>query len=303
MPETERPKLGAGRECDVPGNPCLTFPILDQKKLSKEEKQQLQRKLYKDSREIMYKFQELFSATVTSLKERRVTVNELSNHLGCLGALEPTYEDSKRRYLRQELPGAETVDDVMAVVREYSSFFNYRMLGNIINHVGGEQDKKNLTKYLEDFAEYAKRKVFQCPREVGTMIGEGHANIFVTLDKSYDNCTVSSLDDFKMELKRTLNISSDVMIQLCRIEVGSVKLTFQIPNFVQKAVFPLSYEQEMALARLGIMQLSCGDYLFINHVCITAKAIQLPFPHPPPSLNITQIVRYFSFRNYLGTCI
>ena len=129
-----------GKSDVILDKPCLTFPILDQKKLSKEEKEQRERELYKDSRQIMYKFQELFSATVSSLKERKVTVNELSNHLGCLGALEAThmYKGSKCRPLGQELAESDTVDDVMAVVRDYGSFFNYRMLANIINHVGGE---------------------------------------------------------------------------------------------------------------------------------------------------------------------
>lgn len=280
---------GSTEKCDVvPGKPCLTFPILDKKKLSKEEKEQLEQKLYEDSRQIMFKFQELFSVTLTSLKERNVTVNELSNHLGCLGALKPIHTCSKRGYLMEELPEAETVDDVMALVREYSSFFNHRMLANIITHVGGEQDKKNLAKYLEDFADYAKRKVFECPREVGAMIEEGHANMFVTLDRSYDNCTVSSLEDFKAELKRILNITSDVMIRLCRLEPGSMKLTFQIPHSVKQAIFPLSDEQETALAHLGIVQLSCGEYLFTNPVSITAKVVSVS-PPPPRGSNPLQI--------------
>ena len=275
--------VGTTGKCGVvSGKPCLTFPILDRKKLSKEEKEKLEQELYDESIKIMFKFQKLFSATITSMKERKVTVNELSNHLGCLGALKPTYEYSKRKCLGEELPKAETIDDVMAVVCDYSSFFNFHILENIINHVGGEQDKKNLAKYLEDFDEYAKRKVFQCPREVGTMMEEGHANMFVTLDESYHNCTVSSLNDFREELKRILNIASDVIIPLCRIEPGSVKLTFQIPHSIQQAVFPLSDGQEMALAQLGIVQLSCGDYLFTNPVSMTAKAGAVA-PPPPPS--------------------
>ena len=152
----------------------------------------------------------------------------------------------------------------MSIVREYSSFFNYQMLENIINHLGGEEDRQNLATYLQEFTEYAKRKVYECPCEVGQLSEVRRSNMFVTLDKSYDNCTISSLKNFERELAKILNVSSDVVVVLCRIAPGSLQLIFQIPLSVQKAVFPLSSEQEVALSQLGVLHLSCGDYQFTN---------------------------------------
>jgi hypothetical protein len=59
------------------------------------------------------------------------------------------------------MPNVETIDDVMVIVREYSSFFNYQILQNIIDHL------KKSSHILAGFAEYAKRKVYECPCEVG----------------------------------------------------------------------------------------------------------------------------------------
>ena len=233
--------------------------------ISKEEKECLKQRLYNESVEMMYKFQELFSATIKSLKERKVTVKELLNHIGCLVAIKPVYEDSKLGQLRCELPKAKTIDDVMSIVREYSSFFNYRMLKNIIDHVGGEEDRKNVAAYLRDFAEYAKRKVYEFPCEVGQLKEAGRSNIlFVILDECYNNCTISCLKNFERELAKILNVSSDVVVILCRIAPGSLQLIFQIPLSIQKAIFPLSSEQEVALTKLGVAQLSCGEYHFAN---------------------------------------
>ena len=245
--------------------PHLTFPILNQKEMSQEEKEHLQQRLYAESVDMIYKFQELFTSTIASLKARDISVREISNHLRCLGALTPAYKDSKLPVFRHKLPQiqeAKDVDDVMATVNDYCSFFNYGMLEHIINKLGAEKDRLNLVSYKEEFTKYAERKVFECPSEVGEMSEEGHANMFVTLDESYNNCTVSSLHLFKSKLTKILNISSDVVLKLCRIEVGSIKLTFQIPHFVQQAIFPLTSEQESALAGLGIVLLSCGDYHF-----------------------------------------
>ena len=232
--------------------------------ISEEEKERLKQRLYSESEDMMYKFQELFSATIKSLKERNVTVKELSNHIGCLVAIKPVYEGSEQGQLRYKLPKAKTIDDVMSLVRVYSSFFNYRMLKNIIDNVGGEEDRKNLATYLQEFAEYAKRKVYECPCEVGRISEAGRSNMFVTLDRSYDNCTVSSLKNFERELAKILNISSDVVVILCRIAPGSLQLIFQIPLLIQNTIFPLSSEQEHALTKLGVAQLSTGEYYFSN---------------------------------------
>ena len=237
--------------------------------MTNEEREKLRQRLNGESRTIMFEFQKLFSATVKSLKERNITVSDLKPHIGCLQALKPAYEYSKRGSLGSELQKAETVDDVIVIVRDYSSFFNYHMLENIINILGGEQDRRNLAKYLEEFAEYAKRKVFECPRELGTMNEDGCANIFVTLDEIYDDCTLSSLEHFRCELQEILNIPSGVVITLCRVELGSLKLIFQIPLSVQRSIFPLSGNQEAALIKSGVEQLSCGNYQFTKQVHIT----------------------------------
>lgn len=89
----------------------------------------------------------------------------------------------------------------------------------------------------------------------------GHANMIVTLDVSYESYTVSHLYAFVSNLQRVLNIPA-MLLRLCHIGVGSLKLIFQLPLSLQQAVFPLSSEQEEKLASLGVEQLSCGDYQF-----------------------------------------
>ena len=243
--------------------PHLTFHCLDLKSMAKEEKQQLYQKLYTESENMMYKFQDFFSSTTDSLKQRNVPVRELTRHLECLGQIKPTFEDSGEPVFRHQLPGlryTKSVDNAMSVINNYCSFFNYRMLEHIINKLGTEQDKLNLIKYKEDFAKYGERHIFECPSEVGQM-NEGHTNVFVTLDETFENCNVSHLYAFVSKLQEVLNIS-DITLQLKHIAPGSVVLIFQIPLFVQKEIFPLSNTQEADLAALGVVQLSCGDYQF-----------------------------------------
>ena len=229
--------------------PRLSFPILDQKKMSQEEKEHLIQRLYAESVDIIFKFQDLFSATSASLIARNVSMRDLASHLVCLDALAPTYKDSKFPVLRHKLRAIKEIKsdafhDAMQIISGYCSFFNYRILEHIIDKLGTKQDKQNLAKYKREFAEYAKRKIFECPSEVGCISDEGCANIFVTLDESYDNCTLSSLHLFIDNVKKIFNFPPGVEIKLCRIETGSIKLMFQIPYFIPATLFPLSQEQE-----------------------------------------------------------
>ena len=116
-----------------------------------------------------------------------------------------------------------------------------------------------LANYKEDFTKYGERRVFECPTKVGEMSEEGYANMIVTLDDAFDNCTMNHVHSFIGNLQKTLNISH---LKLCRITPGCIKLIFQLPHSVQQAIFPLSSEQEAELSSLGVVQLSCGGYQF-----------------------------------------
>ena len=214
---------------------------------------------------MIYKFQKLFTDTKKSLREKKVPVDELVGHLECLGYIKPTFTDSGLPSLRHQLPGladAKTVDAVMSVVKDYCSFFNFHMVEHIISEFGTKQDKENMASYKEDFTKYAECCITRCPSEVGKMSEEGCANLFVTLDDSFDNCAVSHLNVFIGNLRKILKIPSSITLRLCRVNLGSIKLIFQISLSVQQATFPLSSEQEAELSSLGVVQLSCGDYQF-----------------------------------------
>ena len=237
---------------------CLTFPCLDLKNMAKDEKEKLHQKLYSDSVNMMCRFQELFSATTKSLKERKIPTTELLCHLVGMGPMKPTFNDLSLPPFRCQLPGlqeAKNSDDVMLVVGNYCSFFNLQMLECIIDKVGTEQDKKNLSQYKEEFSRYAERHVFECPSDVGQVSEEGNVSMFVILDETYDNCNVSQLQLFIVKLRDILNISPGDGLKLCHITPGSLRLTFQLPACIANYIFPLSSEQEAALAGEGVYKL------------------------------------------------
>ena len=235
----------------------LTFPFLDLKKMNKEEKQQLHQRLYAESMDMIDKFQDLFSATTKSLKQRKISVKELLCNLVGLGPLPPAYKGLDLPEFSRKLPElmkSNKIDDAMLVIGTYCSFFNFRMVEHIINKLGTRQDRKNLEKYREEFDKYAERHVFECPSEVGT-VSEGLANMFVTLDETFNSCTVRGLDLFVENLRKTLKISTGAVFKLTHVAPGSLKLTFQLPYSLLQDIFPLSSEQEAALNGMGVANL------------------------------------------------
>ena len=244
--------------------PSYTFPLLNLKEMDEDEKERLHQRLFAESEAMEYKFQELFKATRKSLVERKIAVGELLKHLDCLGSIKPLYKGTTLPVLGCQLPElrkTSSVDDAMSVISGYCSFFNFRIVECIVENLGTDQDKTNLKKYTEEFSVYAQCHVFECPSELGEIDEESHANMFVTLDATYDSYTASHLCSFVGNLQRVLKIPA-MSLRLCRIGPGSLKLIFQLPHSIQQTTFPLSSDQEAVLGNIGVVLLSCGDYLF-----------------------------------------
>ena len=261
--EADKPITSSSHK-KVVTKPSYTFPLLNLKEMDEDEKERLHQRLFAESESMEDKFHDLFEATRMSLVERNISVGELLKPLDCMGSIKPLYKDAPLPVLGCQLPELRktaSVDDAMSVISSYCSFFNYRIVECIIKKLGTERDKTNLEKYKEEFSVYAQRHVFECPAELGEIDEDAHANMFVTLDATYDSYTVSHLCSFIRNLQSVLKVPP-VSLRLCRIGPGSLKLTFQLPLSIQKATFPLSSDQEVALSNLGVMQLSCGDYLF-----------------------------------------
>ena len=88
------------------------------------------------------------------------------------------------------------------------------------------------------------------------------------VDLQYENYTVTEIEGFRQKLSKILRVSSQGVLRLCRVEKGCFQLLFQVPSFVQQVIFPLSREQERALAAEGVIRLTCGEYQFQVSFCI-----------------------------------
>ena len=254
------------RGCLTPIPSASSFPYLDLSGLTHEQQQELRGRLQFESQEIMIRFQELVSATIKSFKRRCVPLDELVSDVMTFGAFDPVFKEPQMpvfRHCFKELKAADTIPKVFLVLNDYFSFFNYHIIEHIIKQLGTEEDKAELQRYKEDFNQYAKRRVFECPPKLGPVSDADHGDIFVKVDAQYDNYTVKQIEGFRQKLSKILHLSSQGILRLCRVDKGCFQLMFQVPAFVQQEIFPLSRQQEIALATVGVIRLTCGDYQFL----------------------------------------
>ena len=243
----------------------ISFPHLNLSEFTNKRQHYRKERLRCQSEKINLEFQKLVSATVESLNRQNVSPDKLLSHVMTLGSLKRVFEEPQVPALHHrfnELKAAKTICDSFVVLNDYFSFFNYHIIEHIIEELGTEEDKAKLQKYEQDFHQYAERRIFECLPKFGCMLNDAdHVNILVKLDSHYDDYTVAELEGFCHKLSEILNLSLGILC-LCRVDKGCLQLTFQVPSFVQQRMFPLSREQERALAVLGVTRLTCGDYYF-----------------------------------------
>ena len=257
------------------GSPTSTsttssFPYLKVSRLTQEQQEVLRIRLCVESEDIIRKFGHLHSRVYESLCERNVPVDKLVTHLLSLGALDPVHKDSQKPVLQtffQELRNARSIEDVLYIIKDYISFFNYHVIEHIVNELGTDQDRAELQNYEKEFDEYSKRRVYECPPEYGSKSSADHVDLVVKVDSVYEKFTVKELKKFRYRLSRIFYVAPQTVLRLCRVEEGCLQLIFQVPSFVQQEIFPLSSEQESALAAEGVIRLTCGDYQFAAKVC------------------------------------
>ena len=260
----------------TPPTTTSSFPYLKVSGLTPEQQEGLRIRLCVESEDIVHKFWRLHSRVYESLRERNVPVGRLVAHLLSLRAFDPVYKDSQKPALQsfiKELRSAGSIEDVLFIIRDYFSFFNYHVIEHIVEGLGTDQDRAELQNYEREFDEYSKRRVCECPPEYGSKSDVEHDDLVVKVDSVFEEFTVKELKKFQYRLGRIFCVTPHIVLPLCRVEEGCLQLIFQVPSFVQQEIFPLSSEQERALAAEGVIRLTCGDYQFTAKVCCYCRLV------------------------------
>lgn len=253
----------ASGKCSTLKSTSSHFPHLDAKYLNDSERAMLCGHLQLQFREISRKYARLVSSVKKSLKTQGVTAMELTEKLMDLkGYIPLEKKDGHTQPLLQDrfpdMNKATTTDQVFRILSDYSSFFNHDIIEFVVDEVGTDDDMENLKKYQDDFMEYCKRSVFECPFSVCSKRLPNFVDLVMKVDSPsmIAPYSMQAVQLFQAQVARLLHITKHTL-KLCSVEEGCLKLSFQIPRFLSTIIFPLNTDQRQGLTDLGIISLDC----------------------------------------------
>ena len=232
--------------------------------LSSSEQEELEEMLDEDVREMTREFGFLVTKTCDSV-ENRISVRMFSASILALRAYEPAPEERDRSLLdehREEIKRATTISEIFNILCPYWNYLNCELLEYIIKLYGTSEDAERLASYHEKLHRFCERRIFEVPMPgSGTSTGDSKQKKFSVKLNVREGTTCKELRQIKGRIATILQVEMAALI-IVGVDPGCVELTFLIPKFMAREIFPLSHEQASVLSReASVIRLECGDYV------------------------------------------
>jgi len=224
-----------------------------------------------ETHDLRRKFNVLFNKVRRSLERQGVSVDDFVSFLKGV----PADTAGEQSLFSAEFPGLYqklTLTSVFEVIRDYTSWFNYSFISDIIDTYC-ESDvsiKKTLQEFQQMLQKYCKHRVYKCSLRNGFGFGRRRAcaDMVLKIDKEWKIIRVEKLQEVASNLARILKVHSR-SLYLRSVRNGCVQLTFIVSSILAAAIFPLSPEQEAQLMEISAILLRCGDHQFLNPLLVS----------------------------------
>lgn len=245
------------------------MPYLNTEGMTRFDKDYLKGRLLEETSDIKRSFNDLVNTTAESLKD--VAPKKLARFLLYIDDDEPRVRKSKDPEhtfsYAKEFERAESIDEILQIVRPHYSFFNFKVIELIVvkSKLIPDDDplkvKGQLESYKAEFTKYCKRRVYECPpvyNEMSKSCAIVHCKWEMDINAKF---TEESILVFKGQLIKALRLNT-LALDLVRVDVGCIQLLWQIPKHLYQHIFPLREWQEKELLELGVIELFCRDYKY-----------------------------------------
>ena len=221
-------------------------------------------RLQAETQEMDRNFGRVVQTIRRSLERRQVNAATIGHHLSCMKAIttQVPVEDVPSLFYHnyRKLVRVDTIEELFELIIPYFSFFNYDIIEEIVSEYGDSADKETFKSYLEQFQHYCKRRATEVPPlPILDSEGPSTTKLRVKVEEDFkQDYTVKAVRGFRAKLCKILGIT-EPCLRLLSIEEGCILLTFSLPNSILHIVFPLTSEQEQAMAAEGGLAYSLGD--------------------------------------------
>lgn len=231
------------------GCPEGSFPYLITSDMSTEDRQWFESQLQCQTDEIINLFNDVATATLRSFCKRDVSVPLISMQVKNL-QLKPS------RCLK-------TIEQCFDYLANYWSWFNTRILEQLIKHCGTKEDNEQMALYLEARRGFLMRSIFSIPQNAyGEQRDENSKKLVLKLGNTVYNGNKTEaivLDQIRTLVCATL--PNQTHVELLKVKDGCLELTFQIPD---QEVPSLSEKQKCKLAQEGVLSLKIEKKVYFQ---------------------------------------
>ena len=226
--------------------------------------------LFNKLRDIQEEFDEAIRITIDSFKSKDLPkiINYLQVHV--LSLLGPEKgQQTTAQAVREEFEDVKTIPKLFFILQDkYISWFNYKL---IIKLVGvflpkNRSLKRTWSEYEEKLKDYFINSGGLLKDADAVQFGvkgvpPGTRVMIAKVDR--DDYTLDDLFFFRRAIPKGLDIP-EYDLYFRSVHLSSLCLGYLIPEYLYSLLFPLTQKLQQQLASIGITELTCGDYDYIE---------------------------------------
>ena len=234
----------------------VLFPYLDMSNLNEADRIDFEDRLLFETREIKLHFARFQLDVIRLLEDLQIPLEKIKVSILSLEAFTDNLGVKVLDEVdAREIKAAKCLSEIFIALQKYISFFNYHILGHIIDQHGKAGGNSMLNEYLEKFHRFCQRNVFEVPADLFSSISRFTAKVFA-LKCTKGVATMNGVECVKGDIARIFCLRP-AALQLCSIKDGCIELHFLISAAIANSIFPVSPSKHSALSEIGVRVLSC----------------------------------------------
>ena len=249
------------RRIPIEQNRALPLPLM---KSINESNTKSMAEFKKDSNKMVLKFFKICKGLRHFILTNSVNIEELKWILQHCISYETIKEtDCHRSLTSDDIKNEQDIAKLMGYISSFSSFFNFKLVEEVIDVVGYEEGKQMIEQYKKDFENYLKGRVTQCPTGMGPK-GDQYVRFSVQLDNTYKECRMAHLFTLQEDICEILQIKTHCLL-VEGLEPGSIWVVFYVLKQLVQHIFPLTEYKIILLSQLRylkakILTINCLGY-------------------------------------------
>ena len=207
-------------------------------------------------------FASLVVEIISSIKSSEVKLEMLKQFIFELQTQNSKAKSRQQPFLKpiiSEIEGASTAKDLIFVLNEYWSFFNYELLEYMLNHIGNKDAKKKLHLYLECLKALRVAELPVLLHPVNEVKGFCPDVVHVITKPIFLQCArTADLLQIHKTLANILQLEVYAIL-LRQIHKNSCQLDFLIAQGAEEYIPKITNLGLSSLSKVGVVQIGIND--------------------------------------------